>query len=133
MYKKGFTIIELLVVIAIIAVLIAAGTVLYSSVKAKSRDATREQHMKTLQNALAIYVASSQSYPVYSGTITGSDDFSVLLKDVGAIQEIPQDPVNQGEYVYDYASGDGQSYTITYHLETSSISGKSAGENQVTP
>jgi len=86
MYKKGFTIIELLVVIAIIAVLIAAGTVLYSSVKAKSRDATREQHMKTLQNALAIYVASSQSYPVYSGTITGSDDFSVLLKDVGGIR-----------------------------------------------
>lgn len=130
---RGFTIIELLVVVAIIGILAAAGLVLYSSVQAKSRDASREQHMKTFQNALAIYVANNQSYPVYSGVISGSDDLSVALLDSSAIREIPRDPLNTGSYTYQYDSADGQNYSITYYLETGTISGKSSGQNIVTP
>lgn len=129
----GFTVVELLVVIAIIAVLFAAGTLLYSSTKTKSRDTTREQHIKTLQSSLQLYVANHQAYPVYSGPITGQDEVSVALKDDSALADVPLDPLNRAEYRYVYDSASGESYTITYYLESSSIPGKPAGQNVVSP
>lgn len=133
MNKKGFTIVELLVVMSIIVLLGSLILVQVSSSRARSRDAEREAEIKTLQNALAIYIVNNKLYPVYSGALSGADATSVALVNDGALQQVPLDPFNSGNYRYAYASTDGSTYTITYYLETNSISGKSAGVQTASP
>ncbi|MBI2054573.1 MAG: prepilin-type N-terminal cleavage/methylation domain-containing protein [Candidatus Sungbacteria bacterium] len=129
----GFTLVELLIVVAIIAMLTATVSVFYSGTRAKSRDARREQDIKTLVSALSLYVASSPRYPVYTGYITGADSLSVDLKNSGSVEVAPTDPTNSGNYRYHYYSADGTDYTITYYLETDSIPGKTPGVNTAGP
>jgi len=62
--KEGFTLLELLIVIAIIGILVAMGTVSYSTAQKKARDATRRGDMKAIQNALEQYYAQNNgNYP----------------------------------------------------------------------
>lgn len=61
--QSGFTLLELLVVIAIIAILIALGTISYSTAQKKSRDAKRSSDLKEIQNALETYTAVNDQYP----------------------------------------------------------------------
>lgn len=131
--KKGFTIVELLVVIAIISLLSWLAFVQFQSARARARDAEREQEIKTLQNALAVYVVNNLNHPVYSGGLTGSDTASAALIDEGAIPQIPSDPLNTGNFIYSYESADGSTYTLTYYLETDSIPGKAAGMQTAGP
>lgn len=133
---KGFTIVELLVVVAIIAILVSTAFALLTSARARSRDVLREEHIKTLQNALALYATNAGAYPAtdVSGTyLTASDPVSAALVAAGAIPVVPPDPLNTGSHRYHYRSADGAAYTLTYHLETGSIPGKAAGEQQAGP
>ncbi|MBI4132441.1 MAG: type II secretion system protein GspG [Candidatus Sungbacteria bacterium] len=132
----GFTIIELIVVLAIIALMTALGFALFSEARAKSRDAKRERDVKTLQDALSIYVTNAASYPTTDAGgvyLTGSDAVSAALVSAGAIQAIPLDPQNVGSFRYHYTSTDGFTYTLTYSLETNSIPGKAVGEHTASP
>lgn len=137
--KKGFTIIELLVVTAIIALLASAIFVTLSSARAKGRDATREQHIKTIQSALESYYTNARSYPVcdspgvYIDGVSDDTCISTLLINAEAIATLPRDPLNQGNYRYLYESVDGSDYIITYYLETGDIPQKLIGENHATP
>jgi len=56
---SGFTLIELLVVIGIIAILSTIGTVTYSSVRQKARNAARTQNVENYVQALYTIKASS--------------------------------------------------------------------------
>ncbi len=129
----GFTVVELLVVTAIIVLLGSLILVQVSSSRTRARDAEREAEIKTLQNSLAIYIVNNKTYPIFSGPFTGADSASTALLNDGALQQIPLDPSNSGNYRYVYASTDGSTYTITYYLETNSIFGKSAGVQTVAP
>ncbi len=131
--NRGFTVIELLVVTAIIGLIASIVLVQLSNTRGRARDAEREQEIKTIQNALAIYAVNAGRYPVYSGELTGSDAVSMALRDENAISQMPLDPLNTGDYKYNYESADGTTYTLAYFLETDSILGKSAGENFATP
>lgn len=133
--KTGFTIIELLVVTAIIALIASSVFVLLSQARAKGRDVTREQHIKTLQSALESFYTNARRYPPCSPGefITGTDCASVELVNAEALAASPRDPLNQGNFRYFYESADGADYALTYHLETNGIPGKSAGENRATP
>ena len=145
--RKGFTIIELLVVVAIIALLASAVIALFSSARARSRDAKREADIKTLQNALALYSTNTRIYPNPTPgagiCLTGSEAISTALINAGAISAIPLDPQQScgsgglpdaTNPHYHYTSTDGSTYTITYYLETDSIPGKSApGQYEATP
>ncbi len=134
--RGGFTIIELLVVVAIIGLLTALGFALFSEARTKSRDAKREKDVKTLQDALSIYVTNASAYPVTDTNgvyLTGSDAVASTLIAAGALPAVPLDPQNVGNFRYKYTSTDGFTYTLIYYLETNSIPGKSAGEHTASP
>lgn len=134
--RGGFTIIELLVVVSIIGLLTALGFALFSEARAKGRDVKREKDVKTLQDALSIYVTNANTHPVTDTNgvyLTGSDAISTALISAGALQAIPFDPQNVGDFRYKYTSPDGFTYTLTYYLETNSIPGKSAGQHTAGP
>lgn len=134
--RGGFTIVELLVVLSIIALLTSTAFALFSTARAKSRDTKREKDVKVLQDALSIYVTNANTHPVTDAAglyITGTDAVSTQLTASGAITALPQDPQNIGNFRYHYRSTDGFTYLITYYLETNSIPGKSAGQQQVGP
>lgn len=150
-FLTGFTVIELLVVVAIIAMIASAALALLSVERARARDATREQNIKTLQTALNLYAVNARTYPSSSvlGTCVPSADCSsiatcgeaitdasqagrTLVLD-GSAPAIPKDPINQGNYKFYYSSS-GSSYTISYCLETDSVLGKKAsGLYQAAP
>lgn len=131
--KGGFTLIEMLVVISIMAMLGSLIFLQISSARSRQRDAEREQDIKTLQNALTIYVVNNKLYPVSSGALTGSDAASTALLNHETIQQIPKDPFDTGAYRYVYDSADGSTYTLTYYLETDAILGKTAGKQIAGP
>lgn len=132
--KTGFSIVELLVVIAIIGLLASVALVQIEKARAKARDAQREKNVKVIQDALAIYVAGAQNYPMGENVaLDGSDAVSLSLINRESISKIPRDPINTGNYRYIYNSTDGSSYAITYYFETDTIPGKNIGVNIVSP
>lgn len=131
--KGGFTLIELLVVTAIIAMVGSVAFIQFQKYRARARDAEREREIQELQKALALYVTNNRVFPIASGPITGLDALSLELIDAGAIPATPLDPFNTGEYVYTYDSSAGRTYTITYTLETDTITGKKKGMQTVGP
>lgn len=135
--EKGFSIVEMLVVIAIIGFIGSLIFVQLQSSRQRARDAEREQEIKSLQNALAIYATNAGKYPPsntallpYAATaLTGSDPISADLRNSDALTQIPLDPLNSGNFVYKYQSTDGSTYTLTYYLETDTILGKPSANN----
>ncbi|OGD62564.1 hypothetical protein A2160_05985 [Candidatus Beckwithbacteria bacterium RBG_13_42_9] len=101
----GFTLLELLVVIAIIAILVALGTVSYSTAQKRSRDSRVHSDIKEIQNALESYYSiNSSSYPVTAsiGDLDSETYFSSASR--------PKDPKTGNDYP-NYAS-DGTSYCL---------------------
>ncbi|MEK7082307.1 MAG: type II secretion system protein [Patescibacteria group bacterium] len=131
--RKGFTIIELLVVIAIIGMIGSLAFIQMQGARARGRDAQREKEIKTIQSALTLHVTNKRAFPVYSGPITGRDSLSVELIASDSAPAVPHDPLNAGVYMYAYDSENGQTYVLTYTLETDSIPGKAKGAQTVSP
>lgn len=134
--KRGFTLLEVLVVMAIAAMILSFTVVSMRSTKQRSRDARREQDMKQIQDALAIYANSNRGlYPIQTieQVINGqTDTLSVALFNISAMQgRVPIDPIggatgicgSANSYVYCYQSN-GVTYTIRYALESDTILGK---------
>ncbi len=145
--NSGFTLLEMLVVTALAAMILSFVFVSIRSAKQKSRDTRREADVKQLQSILSIYVTNRGLYPVCATEtiINGASDcFSSLLILSDAVQsnKLSTDPLASatgvcgaaGSYVYCYQSiNNATSYIIRYSLETDSISGKSAGWQNVSP
>lgn len=123
----------MLVVLAVITMIGSFVFVQMQQARARTRDAEREEEVKTIQNALALYVVNNKNYPIYTGALTGTDSVSTALIASNSLPQMPADPHNSGVYQYTYASGNGATYTITYYLETDSVLGKSAGAQTASP
>lgn len=67
---QGFTLVELLVVISIIAILSVIGTVVYSGVSARGRDAKRMAEINAIQQAMEknYQPGATNTYPVLNTT-----------------------------------------------------------------
>lgn len=88
--NQGFTLLELLVVISIIGILLAMGSVAFSTAQQKSRDAKRRADIKALRSGFEQY------YAKFNGNYESCDD---MRND----EEIfpggpPQDPKEQANY-----------------------------------
>ncbi len=128
--KKGFTILELLVSIAIIAVLTAVVLVTVSGIKEKSRDDKRVSDMREIAKALNLYSNNHGRFPIVPTeiTITSDDAFSIELEGDLVITNVPRDPLYPStDYKYSYISADGNTFTLSFCLETNTIRNFSQG------
>ena len=104
--RKAFTLIELMVVISIIGILVSISVFSYLTAQKKGRDSRRRQDLKAIQTALEQYYAEHQVYPTGNNIDTAFSN-----------NQRPQDPKNQGNYVYDWSHLDTDSYCICAKLE----------------
>jgi len=134
--EKGFSLIELLVVIAIIGLLTAGVMAGLNIVREKARDARRIQDVNEIKKALSLHLISENTFPIAltSTALTGEDAVSLALIESGSLPTIPLDPLNP-IYTYDYISNsNGTNYTISFCLETDSLSKYSEGcGNTISP
>lgn len=69
--QQGFTLIELLVVISIIGLLSSIVLASLNSAREKALDAQTIQHVRSIQNAIALEVSENGSYPIPTGGSVG--------------------------------------------------------------
>lgn len=144
--QPGFTLIELLIVISIIGILAGLLFINFGGVRERGRDAARKNDLRQLKTALRLYYNDYQRYPFSS---TGAPSYAIRAcnKSAGAdpddpdpanfsvcqwgatftddvqYMELPQDPLNTGDYVYRYEmTNDGESFNLCALLENTSDS-----------
>ncbi|MBI4276298.1 type II secretion system protein [Candidatus Uhrbacteria bacterium] len=142
--QKGFTLLELLVVVAIIALLTAIAMVSLDYFKARARDSRRIANIAEIKNALSIYNAHHENYPVLTETcLNGIDDplTRVLTADQVSLSpisdptwpaQVPDPAKPKDGHCYTYKSlDDGKSFELTYFLELGAVG--IPGHNAVRP
>ena len=103
----------MLVVIGIIAVLVGMGSVSYSTVQKKARNAKRQSDLTAIQKVLEqCYSVNNYSYPGISGN--GTTSVAVDCPVAGAPDLTITDPTTN---TYTVSGGSGPTYTISIPLE----------------
>jgi prepilin-type N-terminal cleavage/methylation domain len=118
--NQSFTLIELLIVVAIIGILAALIIVSVTTAAARSRDASRAEQFKEIQNALSEYYIQNGSYPpqaswCYSLSGQSNGCFQQALQPLitqGFLSALPT-PEYPGGGEYDYQSPVHYGYNIT--------------------
>lgn len=111
--QKGFTLVELLVVIAIIGILATLLLLQLGVARQRARDAKRIADVNQIRTGSELYFDDNGSYPqvaTYSG-------LSVLVPKY--LTQLPLDPLNTGNYAYNYAYNGLTRYHIWAELEQS--------------
>lgn len=107
--SKAFTLLELLVVIGIIALLVAVGTISYSSAQQRARDSRRRSDMEGLSRALEQYYAvNNGSYP----TDTDCAGYETYLAG-----SAPVDPKTGAYDLANSCAADGTAYCLCATME----------------
>lgn len=134
---QGFTLVEFLVVLAIVAVLAVLIFLVINPLEIiyRSRDARRLADLN--QVTRFVYLVTdikgfspdiscySVATPCFGSTADfgnvrkadGSGWIKINIEEAIAVHLLPIDPVNQGEYVYSYAS-DGEDFELNVRLES---------------
>jgi prepilin-type N-terminal cleavage/methylation domain-containing protein len=113
--KWGFTLLEILVVISIIGLLVAMGSVAYSTAQKKGRDARRKGDLKAIQNALEQCYSLASAYPTIADTTTATTVTCIDAAATVTMSTFPKDPKNDATHKY-VGSSSSTGYTITATL-----------------
>lgn len=71
--NRGFSLIELMVVISIIAILVAVGTVSFTTAQKRARNASRRGAVKAMQDAFEQYYAVNTDYAASCAAMATSE------------------------------------------------------------
>jgi len=114
--RQGFTLLELLVVISIIGILMAIGSVSFSTAQKKGRDSRRMGDMKAIQKALEECYALDNRYPSTSGVVSGSA-LSCAVSTASVMNQVPDDPKPDEDYTYTVDANPATIYCLCAELE----------------
>ena len=118
--QKGFTLVELLVVIAIIGILATLLLLQLGVARQRARDAKRIVDVSQIRTAVELYFDDTASYPqvatyaALAGLPVGGTTFVPKY-----MTNFPVDPLNAGNYAYNYAYNGTTKYQIWAELEQS--------------
>lgn len=124
--QKGFTLVELLVVIAIIGILATLLLLQLGVARQRARDAKRIVDVSQVRTAVELYFDDTGQYPqtatyVALGTLAvGGSTFVPRY-----MTQLPVDPLNNGNYSYNYAYTGLTKYHLWAELEQSAAALKS--------
>lgn len=133
--SRGFTLIELMIAVVIIGIITAALMLAQRDTTYRRRDAQRFADAKQIQDALALHISKTQSYPVHVGCLDGTDPVNVALKASGAVMSDATfvDPLDTTDIAKCYYySGTVTDYVFRYTVERDSQAGK-AGTYTIVP
>jgi len=119
MSKKGFTLLELLVTISIMGILLAVGSVSFTTAQKKGRDARRQTDVTAIQKSLEECFAVDTEYPQAEAVVSGSP-----LECVGGVvtmSMVPEDPKPGFSYSYSVDDYPATSYCICAQLEIEGV------------
>lgn len=112
--SKGFTLVELLVVIAIIGILATLLLLQLGIARQRARDAKRIADVSQVRTASELYFDDAGTYPQVA-TYAGLGALLVPKY----MTQLPTDPLNVGNYAYNYAYNGLTRYHVWAELEQS--------------
>ncbi|MBU1322442.1 prepilin-type N-terminal cleavage/methylation domain-containing protein [Patescibacteria group bacterium] len=125
--SKGFTLLELLVVISIIGIIMAIGSVSFSTAQKKGRDSRRQGDMKAIQKSLEEYYALTNGYPA---SVTSGGSITYLTNTL--MNQVPDDPKTPGTYLYTVDAGVAKTlYCLCAIVENASAANASGNASGV--
>ncbi len=111
-FQKGFTLVELLVVIAIIGILATLLLLQLGVARQRARDAKRIVDISQVRTAVELYFDDNGQYPQVATFVA----LGALIVPKYMTQ-LPVDPLNNGNYAYNYAYNTLTKYHLWAELE----------------
>lgn len=108
---QGITLMEMMIAVAVVAILLIVSMLSFREQLGKGRDARRKEDIHTIKSAVEQYYDDFGCYPEPDKVTCGSTQLAPY------IAEVPCDPINKGNYIYDYSDDQCSDYIVYARLE----------------